>query len=39
MYINKMRPFIPSLISKYEVEQKEHELLDKDCASGACPIR
>lgn len=37
--INKMRPFIPSLISKYEVEQKEHELLDKDCASGACPIR
>jgi len=35
-----MRPFIPSLISKYEVEETELDLgVDPSCSSGVCPIR
>jgi len=34
----EMRPFVPSLISKYE-NNEETELFDDDCSSGSCPIR
>jgi ribonucleotide reductase alpha subunit len=34
-----MKPFDPSLISKYEVENVDYELLESGCEGGACPIR
>lgn len=33
-----MKPFIPSLISKYEAWEEEYEV-DSDCATGLCPVR
>ncbi len=35
----KMRPFNPSLISKYEHEETELDIGGADCASGVCPVR
>lgn len=35
----EMKPFIPSLISKYEHEGKEYELSEDGCESGICPVR
>jgi ribonucleoside-diphosphate reductase alpha chain/ribonucleoside-triphosphate reductase len=37
--VSEMKPFIPSLISKYEVELDELDVVDSDCANGICPIR
>ncbi len=34
-----MRPFNPSLLSRYEQEESELDLGDPECAGGACPIR
>jgi len=34
-----MKPFIPSLISKYEKEETEYDIGDDGCESGVCPIR
>ena len=34
-----MSPFIPSLISKYEILQEEVDVKDADCATGLCPVR
>lgn len=34
-----MRPFNPSLISKYEKEETELDVGAADCTSGVCPIR
>ena len=34
-----MRPFNPSLISKYEKEETELDVGAADCANGVCPIR
>ncbi|MBQ8507977.1 MAG: ribonucleoside-triphosphate reductase, adenosylcobalamin-dependent [Clostridia bacterium] len=34
-----MRPFNPSLISKYEREETELDIGAADCASGVCPVR
>ncbi|MDR2356120.1 MAG: ribonucleoside-triphosphate reductase, adenosylcobalamin-dependent [Clostridiales Family XIII bacterium] len=34
-----MKPFIPSLISKYEKEEIEYDLGDEGCETGVCPIR
>ncbi len=34
-----MRPFNPSLLSRYEQEESELDLGLSDCASGVCPIR
>ena len=34
-----MRPFNPSLISKYEKEEVELDIGAADCANGVCPIR
>lgn len=36
---SKMRPFIPSLIGKYENQEVEFDIIDDSCESGACPIR
>ncbi len=35
----KMRPFNPSLISKYEREETELDIGGADCANGVCPVR
>lgn len=34
-----MRPFIPSLISKYETKEEEYELENDACETGICPVR
>lgn len=34
-----MRPFNPSLLSRYEQKESELDLGMSDCSSGACPIR
>ena len=34
-----MRPFNPSLISKYEHEESELDIGDSECANGVCPVR
>lgn len=36
---SQMKPFIPSLISKYEAEEEGSDVDASDCSSGACPIR
>lgn len=35
----EMKPFIPSLISKYETREEEYELENDGCETGICPIR
>ncbi len=37
--VAKMKPFIPSLISKYEVDEEELDVGTGECSTGACPIR
>jgi ribonucleoside-diphosphate reductase alpha chain/ribonucleoside-triphosphate reductase len=37
--INKMKPFIPSLISKYELEEIELDIGASSCENGVCPLR
>ncbi|MDR0851805.1 MAG: hypothetical protein LBN36_04870 [Clostridiales Family XIII bacterium] len=37
--IAEMKPFIPSLISKYEKEETEYDIGDEGCESGVCPVR
>jgi len=34
-----MKPFIPSLISKYEREETEIDIGNEGCEAGVCPIR
>jgi ribonucleoside-diphosphate reductase alpha chain/ribonucleoside-triphosphate reductase len=34
-----MKPFIPSLLSKYEKEETEYDLGNEGCETGVCPIR
>jgi adenosylcobalamin-dependent ribonucleoside-triphosphate reductase len=34
-----MKSFIPSLLTKYEVEEVEIDLGDSECTNGVCPIR
>lgn len=34
-----MKPFIPSLISKYEIEEIELDTGNTECTNGLCPIR
>lgn len=34
-----MRPFVPSLISKYEKEEVDYDIGNDGCESGVCPIR
>ncbi|KAB3533579.1 ribonucleoside-triphosphate reductase, adenosylcobalamin-dependent [Alkaliphilus pronyensis] len=37
--VELMKPFVPSLISKYEKQEIEVEIEDDGCSTGACPIR
>jgi adenosylcobalamin-dependent ribonucleoside-triphosphate reductase len=37
--VAEMKPFIPSLIGKYEKEEIEIDLGESECANGVCPIR
>ena len=37
--ISEMKPFIPSLITKYEREETEFDLENSDCEGGICSIR
>lgn len=37
--VKAMKPFIPSLISKYEKEKVEFDIGTDGCDSGVCPIR
>lgn len=34
-----MKPFNPSLISKYEHEESELDIGDSECVNGVCPVR
>jgi ribonucleoside-diphosphate reductase alpha chain/ribonucleoside-triphosphate reductase len=34
-----MKPFIPSLISKYEREETEYDIGNDGCENGVCPVR
>jgi len=35
----EMKPFVPSLISKYEIEEMELDMGNSECVGGSCPIR
>ncbi len=35
----EMKPFIPSLISKYEEQETNLDISGKGCDNGACPVR
>ncbi|MCT4606282.1 MAG: ribonucleoside-triphosphate reductase, adenosylcobalamin-dependent [Marinisporobacter sp.] len=37
--VNKMKPFIPSLLRKYEQEEVELDIGNDGCDNGICPIR
>lgn len=37
--VSAMKPFIPSLISKYEKEESMFDIGDDGCESGICPVR
>lgn len=37
--VAEMRPFIPSLISKYEREETEYDIGNDGCEGGVCPVR
>lgn len=37
--VNEMKPFIPSLISKYEQEEVEIDVGTSECTGSVCPIR
>ena len=37
--VSNMKDFVPSLISKYEKQEIEIEILEDECESGICPIR
>lgn len=37
--VKKMKPFVPSLISKYEKQEMDLDIGDDGCENGICPIR
>lgn len=37
--LEAMKPFIPSLISKYEKEEVEYDIGNDGCEGGVCPVR
>jgi adenosylcobalamin-dependent ribonucleoside-triphosphate reductase len=37
--ISTMKPFIPSLISKYEKEEQDYDIGNDGCEGGVCPVR
>lgn len=36
---DRLRPFLPNLISKYEKDELDYDIGDSDCDNGVCPIR
>jgi ribonucleoside-diphosphate reductase alpha chain/ribonucleoside-triphosphate reductase len=38
-HVSEMKPFIPSLISQYEIEEEEIDVGSSECQNGVCPIR
>ncbi|MFW5891240.1 MAG: ribonucleoside-triphosphate reductase, adenosylcobalamin-dependent, partial [bacterium] len=36
---SNMKPFISSLLSKYEIEETEIDIGESECTNGVCPIR
>jgi len=37
--LKEMKPFIPSLLGKYEVQEEILDIGNEGCDSGICPIR
>lgn len=37
--VEKMTPFLPSLISKYEKEEVQYDIGNEGCEGGVCPVR
>jgi ribonucleoside-diphosphate reductase alpha chain/ribonucleoside-triphosphate reductase len=37
--VSEMKPFIPSLISKYEKDEVEYDIGNDGCEGGVCPVR
>lgn len=37
--VKEMRPFVPTLLSKYESRELELDAGDENCETGACPVR
>jgi len=37
--VSNMKPFIPSLLQKYEKQETELDIGSSECSNGACPIR
>jgi ribonucleoside-diphosphate reductase alpha chain/ribonucleoside-triphosphate reductase len=37
--VSEMKPFIPSLISKYEKEETDFDIGNDGCEGGVCPVR
>ncbi|MBS4536839.1 ribonucleoside-triphosphate reductase, adenosylcobalamin-dependent [Clostridium sp. D2Q-11] len=37
--VEEMKPFVPSLLGKYEKQQTEFDIGDESCDTGVCPIR
>ena len=35
----EMKPFNPSLLSKYEQEESELDIGESECVNGVCPVR
>jgi ribonucleoside-diphosphate reductase alpha chain/ribonucleoside-triphosphate reductase len=36
---SEMKPFIPSLLSKYEKQEQDYDIGDDGCEGGVCPVR
>ena len=34
-----MKPFNPSLLSRYEQQETELDIGDSECVNGVCPVR
>ena len=37
--MSEMKPFIPSLLNKYELNESEIDIGTDNCENGICPIR
>jgi ribonucleoside-diphosphate reductase alpha chain/ribonucleoside-triphosphate reductase len=37
--VSEMKPFIPSLISRFEKEESDFDIGDEGCEGGVCPVR
>ena len=38
-FVKNMKPFIPSLLSKYEVKEEVIDIGNDECDTGLCPVR